>query len=882
MTIAAAATVQPGEVEQAATPSTSGADDILRLMAQAEAARVARDESKSAETRSTRSPLTALLWACLSVALFAGAYAAFSTIGFSGRALALAIGLTVIAGWVAAKSLLRMLGGAQQGSGADARPQRPPRLAGPQLLSSLGLAERVLDADADARLIARRDGIVVYANAAYAALARAAGVAGPSGLPPRIDRLFAQQGPEATKLFRLCRAARSGAEAVEIVSQAMGLSGGERRRFEVTVRPVPRASDYVAWRLRELGADGAAEHARAEAYADYPRPVLAIEKSGQIAWANEAARTQTLGASAPSPAHLDDVVLGDAAELARRIWSAERAPQAARVRHVGAAAHAAFTPFARAGVGEGVMLCELAIEPETDDASLSGDVSEAPFGIALVEGEIGADARLVEANKAFADAFPGARKDALLARILSPQAIEGLQAEIRRKAASGGALRPVETPSAAEDRQRTLALYARPPRRRRGGYGARRTLLYSVDVSDRKRMEVEHAQDQKLKAIGLLAGEVAHDFNNLLQVVLGNCERLMLRHPAGDPDYQDLVLIRQNAQRAANMTRQLLAFSRKQTLRREVVSMTDLLSDFARFLNGAVGEKVRINLVNGRNLPNVFVDRNQLETAIMNLAVNARDAMAPAGGTLTIATRALTVEDVRAMAPLGFAPQESLLIEVADTGPGVPKEIVDKIFDPFFTTKPEGKGTGLGLSTVHGIVGQMDGAIAVGDAEGGGAVFRIFLPAYAGEIAEKPSAATGPADLSGAGRILIVEDEDAVRNFVVAALKDCGYETTAAEDGAQALELISESAGAFDLVVSDVMMPEMDGPTMISRARAQAGCKAKVLFMSAYAETAVREQLEAVDGASYIQKPFTLKGLAAKVKETLAGPEPLASERASA
>jgi two-component system cell cycle sensor histidine kinase/response regulator CckA len=384
-------------------------------------------------------------------------------------------------------------------------------------------------------------------------------------------------------------------------------------------------------------------------------------------------------------------------------------------------------------------------------------------------------------------------------------------------------------------------------------------------------MEEEHAQDHKLKAIGRLAGEVAHDFNNLLQVVLGNCERLMLRHPAGDPAYRDLALIRENAQRAANMTKQLLAFSRKQTLKREVVSITEILRDFARFLSRAVGEKVKIDLVNGRNLPNVRADKNQLETAIMNLAVNARDAMAPDGGVLTIRTAALSADEVKALGVAGLSPRDHLLIEVADTGPGVPKEIQDKIFDPFFTTKEEGKGTGLGLSTVHGIIGQMDGAITVGDAEGGGARFRIYLPAFDGEIEAAATPAPSPADLTGVGRILVVEDEDAVRNFVVAALQDCGYSVTSVADGIEALERLAGAGETFDLVISDVMMPEIDGPTLVARARVELGCEAKVVFMSAYAEAGLREQLDAIEGAAYLQKPFTLKGLAAKVKETLSG-----------
>ncbi|NOX82618.1 MAG: response regulator, partial [Alphaproteobacteria bacterium] len=393
----------------------------------------------------------------------------------------------------------------------------------------------------------------------------------------------------------------------------------------------------------------------------------------------------------------------------------------------------------------------------------------------------------------------------------------------------------------------------------------------------RKRMEEDYAQDQKLRGIGEIASKVAHDFNNYLQVVLGHCERLMLKHPAGDPSYTELVQIRENAQRAANTTKQLLAFSRKQTLKREVLSVTEILRDFSRFLTRAIGEKVRLELINGRALPLVKVDRYQLETAIMNLAVNARDAMGASGGALTIRTENIPVEDIKALNVSGLSEQDYVLIEVADRGPGVAADIAAKIFDPFFTTKESGKGTGLGLSTVYGIIRQMDGAVALANREGGGAAFSIYLPAYVGEIEEKADVAPRPPsqsqDLTGAGRILIVEDEDSVRTFVAATLTDCGYEITVAEDGEDALEIIEEDGVDFDLVISDVMMNVLDGPSFVSKAREQHGLKAKIIFMSAYAESAVREQLDVIDGAGYIQKPFTLRGLAAQVKTTLFPPE---------
>ncbi len=826
-----------------------------------------------------------LLWGCIFVGLTAVVYYVLSSAEVTGPALVLAgILVLIVALFVVAAAKSRfspiLLSGAMLRRASGKSSSDVAELAGADILGALGLAERVLDADQDARLVTRRDGVVTYANRAYFHLAKEASVTGPAGLPPRIDRFFAQQGAEATKVFRLCRAAKGGEPAEEVIYQLMGLEGGgKRRRFEVSVRPIRGEDDHVAWRLRELPVDEEKHDVLASAYADFPRPVLALEKSGQIPWANAAMR-EALGVARGAICHIDDVVLGETADLVRSLWRLDRAQLPALIRrHDADPIDGAFVAFRRGGVGEGFACVELIIDEaadEVEEVTLSGDISESPFGIAIVEGEINREGRVTQANKAFTDVFGGAKKNTPLAKLLSQAALDEIAAEVRRKGKAGTALTPIETTIGTGVEARTFAIYPRPVRRKRGAYGVRKTLLYSVDITDRKRMEEGYAQDQKLRGIGEVASNVAHDFNNYLQVVLGQCERLMLKHPAGDPSYTELVQIRENAQRAANTTKQLLAFSRKQTLKREVLSVTEILRDFSRFLTRAIGEKVRFELINGRALPLVKVDRYQLETAIMNLAVNARDAMGPGGGALTIRTENIPADDIKALNIPGLSEQDYVLIEVADMGPGVSPEIAAKIFDPFFTTKESGKGTGLGLSTVYGIIRQMDGAIALANRDGGGAVFSIYLPAYTGAVEEKVDvAAVAPSqsqDLTGAGRILIVEDEDSVRTFVAATLTDCGYEITVAEDGEDALEILEEEGVDFDLVISDVMMNVLDGPSFVSEAREQLGLKAKVIFMSAYAESAVREQLDVIDGAEYIQKPFTLRGLAAQVKTTLFPP----------
>ena len=866
-----------------ATPRPPTPEEIVALMDEA-AAKAGKPEKRTEAGGIIHVASFWLLWGGVFAAIAAIVYVILSAGDAGGAGIILAGGLALLIAVFLTGAAMKMLSpvlvaGVMLRRAAGKKPAEAVELAGAEILGALGLAERVLDADIDARLVARRDGVVTYANRAYFQLAKAAGVMGPAGLPPRIDRLFAQQGAEATKVFRLCKAAKSAEAGEEIIYQTMGLAGGgERRRFEVSVRPIRGADEHVVWRLRELPVEEAEHDSLAAAYADFPRPVFALEKSGQIAWANAAAR-EKLGAARGDLRAIDDIVLGETRELVSALWRIDREPAEAQVRRRNAEpAAATFTAFRRAGVGEGFACVEMTIDEsadEVEDVALSGDISESPFGVAIVEGEINRDGRIVEANKAFADAFGAHKKNAPLAKSVSQATLEELAEEIRRKTRAGGAPKDVEATVGTGAAARTFALFARPVRRKRGAYGVRRTLLYTVDVTDRKQMEEEYAQDQKLRGIGELASKVAHDFNNYLQVVIGHCERLMLKHPAGDPAYPDLVQIRENAQRAANTTKQLLAFSRKQTLKKEVLSITEILRDFSRFLTRSIGEKVKLDLINGRALPSVKVDRHQLETAVMNLAVNARDAMAPGGGVLTIRTQHIPAAEAKARGVAGLLDQDYVLIEVADSGPGVPAEIADKIFDPFFTTKDSGKGTGLGLSTVYGIVRQLDGVIALNSAPGKGAAFEIYLPAYEAEEpqAKAPASAAAPQsqDLTGAGRILIVEDEDPVRNFVVATLSDCGYEVSEAADAEEALEMIEED-GDFDLILSDVMMPDIDGPTMIQQAREKLGLKSKVIFMSAYAEAAVREQLDLIEGAGYIQKPFTLQGVAERVKQALYPP----------
>jgi two-component system cell cycle sensor histidine kinase/response regulator CckA len=382
--------------------------------------------------------------------------------------------------------------------------------------------------------------------------------------------------------------------------------------------------------------------------------------------------------------------------------------------------------------------------------------------------------------------------------------------------------------------------------------------------------------------VGQLAGGIAHDFNNVLSAIMMANDFLLNAHKPTDPSFQDIMQIKQNATRAATLVRQLLAFSRRQTLRPQVLDLGDALSDLTMLLRRLIGEKVKLDLVHGRDLWPVKVDVSQFEQVIVNLAVNARDAM-PDGGKLTVKTANVTAEEAAHLSYKGMPAAEYVRIDVSDTGTGIPAEIVDKIFEPFFSTKEVGKGTGLGLSTVYGIVKQTGGFVYVDSEPGEGTSFRIFLPRHRPEqeAATETQATIGAAkeavanqppkpkpDLTGQGTILLVEDEDGLRSLNARGLRSRGYSVIEAANGIEAMEALEEKNGAVDLVVSDVVMPEMDGPTLLREMRGK-NPNLKIIFVSGYAEDAFEKSLPENEQFAFLPKPFTLTQLVAAVKETM-------------
>lgn len=508
---------------------------------------------------------------------------------------------------------------------------------------------------------------------------------------------------------------------------------------------------------------------------------------------------------------------------------------------------------------------------QTDTASLRTGlaqlIAEAPVGVARLDRRDARNGTITEANPAFVR-IAGSGVGAALASLVAPGDADDLdRLEV-------GSTRPVELDLLTEGGRTCEAWLLED-----GEEGA---ALLLVDVSTRREMEQRLAQTSKMQAVGQIAGGVAHELNNFLLVITLNCDALLARHPVGDPSYGELQSIMNTTTRAAELVKMLLAYARKQTFRRDVLDVGAVLTEFAVLMRQVLDERINFDITHGRDLPTVRADKQQLETVFMNLVTNARDAVLMSGkgkGAVTVRTRRASSEDVRAAlkgqgvheVPTG----DWSMISVTDTGTGMPAEVSAKIFEPFFTTKEQGKGTGIGLATVYGIIKQSGGFIALDSVEGEGTTFQVYLPAAAAEEGETevpvPVAPieARPVDLAGRGRILLVEDEDGVRTIAAKLLTQRGYHVTAAADGEEALEILEDDPEGFDLVLSDVVMPGLDGPGLLKAAKPYLG-RARVVFMSGYAEQDFAKTLENERSISFLPKPFTLAQLAERVKLELA------------
>jgi two-component system cell cycle sensor histidine kinase/response regulator CckA len=494
--------------------------------------------------------------------------------------------------------------------------------------------------------------------------------------------------------------------------------------------------------------------------------------------------------------------------------------------------------------------------PMSSSSHLQALLDMLPIGLALVNG----DGRFLTLNEAFCHAagIKGSQMPVYPGDLVVKEDKAAVADAVRRNA-RGPAMSGDLAVRLARQPGEPVALTIAGLR----GLGEAAVLLLLKDNSEEAKLKRQVAQATKMQVVGQLAGGVAHDFNNILTAIIGHCDLVLMRHTPGDIDYDDIQQIKSNSNRAAGLTRQLLAFSRQQTLRPQVLQLPDVVSEVSHLLKRLLGETVELVVKHGRSLGPIRADPGQLEQVIINLAVNARDAMAPkGGGTLTIQTYSVKSDQVAELGSDILPIEDYSALSVTDTGTGIQPSVLGKIFEPFFTTKEVGKGTGLGLSTVYGIVKQSGGFIFADSKVGEGTRFVIYLPVHREEAAASRSRSPGKAkkdELWGSGTVLLVEDEPMVRSVAERALTRHGYKVVTADSGEDALEILDRGE-TVDLLISDVVMPGMDGPTMVREAR-KSRPDLKILFMSGYAEEQLRKSID-IENVNFLPKPFSVTDLA--------------------
>jgi len=751
-------------------------------------------------------------------------------------------------------------------------------------------------------LVTERDGRIVYANAAYARIVGAASTSDVRG----VERVFSHDAGATDAIFHLARAAedaRGGEEEIRL-SHALGAEDGPPCWYRVRVRPLdlPKASGSkgtracIVWQIADISAHRTEQETsfqelqRVINFLDHaPAGFFSCDAAGRLVYLN-ATLADWLGYDLVTfktgTVKLSDFIRGDGAEL---LLSMQGQPGEVKnetfdldlVARNGRSIPARIlhrVPFGAKGLaGESrSLVLNRSKGEDASEALRSSEVRFARFfnNTPIAIASIGRDGQIQKTNAPFVRLFgvsEGGSGAARMVDLVTNTSRPALQEALAAAADGQSEIPPVEVRLDEREDGRSATVYVSAVRD--GEDDGDAAIVYVLETTAQRVLEAQFAQGQKMQAIGQLAGGVAHDFNNVLTAIIGFSDLLLASHRPSDPSFQDIMNIKQNANRAAGLVRQLLAFSRRQTLRPKELALNDVLADLSILLDRLLGEKVELKVVHGRDLWPVMADLNQLEQVIVNLAVNARDAM-PEGGRLTIRTLNVSEDDSKTYDNTrGMPPGEYVLTEVVDTGTGMTPEVMEKIFEPFFSTKDVGKGTGLGLSTVYGIVKQTGGFIFCASEIGEGTTFRIFLPRHVreegAETEAKPVEQQQLADLTGSATILLVEDEEAVRAFAARALTSRGYTVHEASSGAEALEIMEETGGDVDLVVSDVVMPEMDGPSLLRELR-KTRPDLKIIFVSGYAEDAFEKNLPENEKFSFLPKPFTLKQLATVVKDVLA------------
>jgi two-component system cell cycle sensor histidine kinase/response regulator CckA len=767
------------------------------------------------------------------------------------------------------------------------------------------LIKSVVDGAFDGVVVTDGDGRMVYANAAYLDLINASDA---NDMRP-VERVFIGDADASEAIFRLLKAAREGKRLQEEVRVA-GLKGRPPRWLRFKIRPLgtdKRDGRFTVWSLtdvtreRERQENVFQELQHAIDFLDHaPAGFFSVDAKGEITYLNATLANwldQDLAQVGSGGLKLADLVSGDGAALLTTLRAApgevktevldlDLRTRSGRTLPVRLFHKLAFGADGTPGASRTLVLNRA--RDHGSDPQRAAEIRfmrffhHTPMAIATIDKQGG----VVRTNPLFARLFHGAPGGAgesrSISAIVAARDRPALEAAILNAAQGKGDIAPVDAMLAGES-ERFARFYVTAVEEEERDQEA--AIVYALETTEQRELENKLFQQQKMDSVGQLAAGIAHDFNNMLNAIILANDFLLNAHKPTDPSFKDILEIKQSANRAASLVRHLVAFSRKQTLRPQVLDLGDVLGDLTLVLRRLIGEKIDLQVVHGRDLWPVKVDNLQFEQVIMNLAVNARDAM-PEGGRLQLRSANVTAPECARFHAKGMPAADYVLVEVIDTGTGIPEPIRDRIFEPFFSTKEVGKGTGLGLSTVYGIIKQTGGFIYVESVEHEGTTFRIFLPRYVGSAQDAATesaalaAAGAPADadhgkraasadLTGEGTILLVEDEEGLRALNARGLASRGYTVLEAGNGVEAIEVLEKYDGEVDLVVSDVVMPEMDGPTLLRELRNRIP-GLKIIFVSGYAEDAFQKHLPTDGQFAFLAKPFTLKQLVNEVKTTLA------------
>ena len=745
------------------------------------------------------------------------------------------------------------------------------------------LARAFIDTHPEGTLVTDDKGRVVYANHAYGRLTGSTSAADVQS----IEAILSRHRESAEAVYRLTNAMREGRDGQEEFRMTQALGAGRENTdaghwYRLRGRPIASAEKDVtlmAWQLSDISHERTEQEMvfkelqNAINYLDHaPAGFFSAGRDGEIVYLN-ATLADWLGIDLtsflPGKLMLRDLVAGAGMALVESVQAEPGLNRTAQldldllksngqslpVRLVhrvsatrdGSPGESRTIVISREEGGSGVH------DAASAEMRFTRFFNNTPMAIASVDG----DGKILRTNGPFLQMFHGLvtrddmERGSLFEAVLREDDRKAFQDALHQAADKQGDIAPIDS-RRADNEDRHFRFYVNAVIEHSEEAPEETAIIYAVETTEQKALEAQMAQTQKMNAVGTLAGGIAHDFNNVLTAILLSADHLLMSLRPADSSFADLIEIKRNANRAAVLVRQLLAFSRKQTMRPTVLSMTDVIGDLRMLVDRLIGTNVKLELEFGRDLWPVKTDLGQFEQVLINLAVNARDAM-PEGGTITVAP-----------------------------------DVLEKIFEPFFTTKDVGKGTGLGLSMVYGIVKQSGGYIYPDSEVGKGTTFRIYLPRHVEDEAEKAVAAAeaaatleagaakqakiaadGPEDLTGGSAVvLLVEDEEAVRRGGKRMLEARGYEVHEAGTGVEALEVLQELEGKVDIVVSDVVMPEMDGPTLLTELRKDYP-DMKFIFVSGYAEDAFAKNLPADAKFGFLAKPFSLKQLATAVREML-------------